>query len=343
MEKSNSHAKKTRLNRRGMDFTGWNVQKLDKNEKKVLEPLLQKALTRRRQGIERSSYYRRLRVKLLPHNIYFKQDIVDLRRLFHIPEGQIAAVDLSGFSPRRPVPRDKWDTLDPELMVTYWFEIHRCHFLELGMPDNPPSLPKWLVDSATTPVPDNSSLPEWLNKQPNVPERHAKLFDLRVPLMRCIAILIQDYQLPWLCGLNLQRYILTQNEAYLRFIPPFDITIRSVSEPVEAFTIEIDWIDEYTTKQQWAEIYTSYIRPRQKLYWEQRGDLPHSKQIELEGLLEPWFIQLYSDVRENGISVDRALKKLSENQKLANKDVEPSIVYRRVNRLDVIFKPEREM
>ena len=169
MEKSNSHAKKARFNRRGMDFTGWNVQKLDKDVKKTLEPLLQKALPRRRQGIERSSYYRRLRVKLLPHNLYFKQDIVDLRRLFHIPEGQIAAVDPSGFSPRRPVPRDKWDTLDPELMVTYWFEIHRCHFLGLALPDNLPSLPKWLVDSATTPVPDKSSLPEWLHKQPDVP------------------------------------------------------------------------------------------------------------------------------------------------------------------------------
>ena len=231
MEKSERHVKKIRFHRRGMDFTGWNVQKLDKNAKKALEPLLQKALPRRRQGIERSSYYRNIKVKLLPHNLYFKQDIVALRKLFHIPEGQIANVDLTEFS-TRPAPQDKSDTLDSELMVTYWFDIHRYHFLGLGMPANLPSLPKWLVDSATTPVPDNNSSPEWLSKQPDVPERHAKLFDLRVPLIRCIAILIQDYQLPWFCGLNLQRYILTQNEANLVFIPPFDITIGSVSEPV---------------------------------------------------------------------------------------------------------------
>lgn len=341
MEKSNRPAKKTRFNRRGMDFTGWNVQKLDKDVKKALEPQLQQALPRRRQGIERSSYYRNLRVKLLPHNLYFKQDIVDLRKLFHIPEGQIADVDLTGFS-TRPAPWDKYDTLDSGLTATYWFDIHRCHFLGLDMPDNLPPLPKWLLDSATMPVPDKISSPEWLSKQPNVPERHAKWFDLRVPLIRCIAVLIQDYQLPWLCSLNLQRYILTQNEAYLVFILPFDITIDSVSEPVEAFTIEIDWIDEYTTKQQWDEIYNNYIRPRQDSYWEQRGDLPHSKQIELEGLLEPWFIQLYTYMKENGISADRALNELSQNQELGYGVVEPGTINRRTKRLDAICLPKRQ-
>lgn len=336
-----AHVEKTRYNRPGMDFTGWHTQKLDKDAKKALEPQLQKALPRRRQGIECSSYYRNLRVKLLPHNPYFKQDVVNLRKLFHIPEGQIANVDLTGFS-TRPTPWDTWDVLDSELATTYWFDIHQCHFLGLDMPDDLPPLPQWFVDSTTTPIPGKGSPPGWLSKQPNVPERHAKWFDLRVPLVRCVAVLIQDYQLPWLCGLNLQRFILNQNEAYLLSIPPFDITIDPVTEPVESFTISVDFIDEYATKQQWDEIYDKYIRPRQDLYWERRGDLPHSKQIELEGLLEPWFIQLYTYMVEKGIGADRALNELSQNQKLAYENVDSSTVYKRVKRLDAICRPKRQ-
>jgi len=69
-----------------IDLTGQGVQRLrDKKARKILGPVLDEALLRRKKGIEVSSYYRALRVRLLPDNPFFLDNVAQLRRVFGIP------------------------------------------------------------------------------------------------------------------------------------------------------------------------------------------------------------------------------------------------------------------
>ena len=328
--------------RPGMDFTGWNVQRLSKEAQKGLEPLLQQALPRRRRGAEYSSYYRALRVHLLPHNPHFLRDIADLRKLFQIPDGQIAKLDLTQF-PDRKAPWDEFDETRSEEAAGYWLEIHRHHFLKLPLGDWIPPLPRWLIDSAhTVPVFGDHAQIGWLQKESTVPERYATCFDLRVPIDRCVTRLIERYQLPWLCGPNLQRFMLTQDSTLLHSIFPVDIEIEGVTTSIgEAFAITVVGIDEFTTRKQWNDIFDKYVRPRQEYYLERRGSLRHSKQLQLKELLEPWVIETYHIMVKEGFGVDLALEHLSRNEKLPPyaEGIDRSVLYKQIKKLNLLCRP----
>lgn len=331
--------------RTGMNYTGLNVQQMTKPEKKKLEPLLQRMLPRRAKGIERSGYYRQLRIKLLPRNPYFLQDVTDLRRLFNIPTMQRARIDLTRFANRK-APWDKIDELDPEDTAGFWLEIHRHHFLGVPLGDWIPPLPQWLTDSShIMPVFGEKAQISWLQKEPIIPGRFTRHFNLIVPLDRCVARLIERYQLPWLCKTNLQRYIMTGRVEYLQSIFPFDIEIDSVTTAIgEAIAITVDGIDEFMTKRQWNEIFEKYIKPWQKYYWERRGEIPHSKQQEEEVLMQPWGFEIYNYIYNERVAgrkcgVDLAIEKLSNKEQLSHEGVDRSTALRRVKNLDILLQP----
>jgi len=331
--------------RSGMNYTGWNVQQWSKSEKKSLESLLQRMLPRRIKGIERSSYFRHLRVKLLTHNPYFSQDVSDLRTLFHIPAKQITDIDLSQFTDRKS-PWDKNDTLDSEDAAGFWLEIHRHHFLKAPLGDWVPPLPQWFTDSAhILPVFGENAQISWLKKEPSIPERFIKYFNLVIPLDRCIARLIERYQLPWLCGINLRRYIMTRRVAYLRSIFPYDIEINYVTTGIgEAFTITVDGIDEFMTKQHWNEIFNKYIQLQQQYYWERRGEKPHSRQIDLDRRKQPWVFEINDLVYKEKMAgrkcgIDRALELLSKQEKLPPDGVDRKTASRLIKSLNILFQP----
>jgi hypothetical protein len=331
-----------------VDLTGANVQQLkNKQAKRVLEPVLQKVLPRRQKGIEHSSYYRSLRVKLLPYNPYFKYDVANLRRLFHIPEGQIADLDLGQF-PNRQKPWDEEELLPSARAAAYWLEIHRGIAVKKGNRLRLPPLPRWLIDSARTKLTfDNHAPLSWLEKKPDVPSRYAGPFNLALPIDRCVATLIERYQLPWCCDSSLRFFILTEDGKYLGRIFPLDVTVESIEAPIgAAFRIAVDSIDEYLTKQQWDEVFDRYIKPRQGLYWEERGELAHGKQMELKSLTKPWVTKLFRLIVEQRMAgrrmgVDRAIEQLSRNGKLSlsEESVDRTVAYRLVKNLDILCKP----
>ena len=116
-------------------------------------------------------------------------------------------------------------------------------------------------------------------------------------------------------------FILTLNENYIRDEIPFDFEVNVVERPIgEALTITIDWIDEYTTEKQWRKLWKDIIVPRQKRFLEERGELSHSKQIEIDRILqriqrEPWILEIYAMSRK-GIGIDAALNQLASEGKL---------------------------
>ena len=90
-----------------IDLTGWHIRQVrDKKAKRALNKTLKRLLPRRKKGIEQSSYYRALRVGLLPDNPWIKREILELRDLFGIPEGQIDDLDLQEYPNRIP----PWDS-----------------------------------------------------------------------------------------------------------------------------------------------------------------------------------------------------------------------------------------
>lgn len=334
-----------------IDLTGRNVQQLkDRKAKQVLEPILQKALPRRRRGIEYSSYYRALRVALLQYNPYFKKDIADIRKLFHIPKKQITAISIKRF-PHRREPWDKVDMLDSAQAASWWLAVHECNAKKVRLVPDIPPLPQWLIDSAST-VPEfgeNAPL-TWLQKKPEVPA-FFKRFDWEIPIDHCVARLIERYGLPWQCDHNIRKFTLTLDPKYLESILPFDVIIGLVDTPIgKAYRVTIDWIDEYTTKKQWDEIYEKVIKPNQRWFWEQRGDLPHSRQIDLKHLMEPWLIELYSlmvQKKKAGrkIGIDCALELMSVSEKLptAFENIDRTTVYRCVKTLDTLCQPQDQL
>ena len=124
------------------------------------------------------------------------------------------------------------------------------------------------------------------------------------------------------------------------------MTVEPTQAPIgQAYKVTIDWIDEYTTRKQWDEIYEQYIQPRQNLLWEKRGELPHSNQVELDALKKPWLIELYqfmADERMAGYRCcpDKALYLMGEAEKLPAECVDRAIIYRNVKTLDILCKPQ---
>jgi len=341
-DKSSSNQEHSRS---GMNYTGSNVQQWSQSEKKNLESLLKIMLPRRVKGIELSSYYRHLRVKLLPYNPYFRQDISDVRKLFNISVKRIADIDLTQFADRK-APRNTIHIPDSEDAAGFWLEIHRHHFLNINLGDWIPPLPQWFIDSAhILPVFGEKAQISWLEKEPGLPDRFTKYFNLVIPLDRCVARLIERYQLPWLCGINLRRYFVTGRVKYLQSIFPFDIEINYVTTEIgEALTITVDGIDEFMTNKQWSEIFDKYIKPQQKYYWERRGELPHSRQIDLDKLRQPWIFKIYNYIYKEKMAgrkcgVDRAIELLSKQEKLPPDGVDRKTAFRLLNNLNILFKP----
>jgi len=326
----------------GIDLTGINVQKMkDKKAKKVLEPLLQKVLPRRKKGIEHSSYYRALRVKLLPDNLYFRSNIAIVRQLFHIPEGQIADIDLTQF-PSRHEPWDKEDILRADYAASCWLRIHRHTYAKVELGDIFPPLPQWLTDSANTMLEFGENAPlDWLKKHPKIPNSYAARFDLSLPIDFCVARLIERYQLPWQCDYKLRFFLLTEDCSYLKNIYPFDVMIDLVKAPIgEAYRVTVDGVDEYTTREQWDDIYENLIKLRQDLFWEMRGDLPHSRQIDLDNLMKPVHLELLKIMAtQPKIGIDTALELLSRKEKLPADGFDRTTAYRVIKKSNVLMKP----
>lgn len=329
-----------------IDLTGSNVQRLKgKKAKGALEPLLKRVLPRRQKGIEHSSYYRTLYAQILPYNPYFEKDVLDLRMLFHIPEEQIGDVDLTQF-PDRLEPWDKEDVLNWRQVVGCWLQIHQCNAMKTQLDPGLPPLPQWLIDSASAILELGENAPvRWLQKEPNIPYLYSKMFDLRVPLDWCVTRLIERYRLPWQCAGNLQLFILTQKHKYLENMSPFDVIMKHIQAPIgQAYRVTIDWVDEYTTKKEWNEIYKTIIQPLQSQLWEKRGDLPHSKQIEWNNLTKLWLIDTYRLIvqrRLSGekISVHDALQLLAKEEKWSSSGEEEVEVYRNIKKLDILCLP----
>jgi hypothetical protein len=326
-----------------LDLTGSNVQKLNKKAKRVLKSELEKYLPRRQRGTEYSSYYREIRLKLLPVNPHFNMDVAGLRELFHIPAGQIEDLDLTQF-PDRPSPRNNDDKLPGSTAAALWLRLHR--YLTKGLlpdPDFPP-LPKWFAKSASLNPFTKKVEHNWLKIDVDIPEPFTRLLDIELPLDRCVAQLIVRYQLPWRLAGSLRFFILTLNEKYIENAIPFDFEINMVERPIgTAFAITIDWIDEYTTEKQWLKIWKDIIVPRQKRFLEERGELSHSKQIEIDRILqriqrEPWILEIY-DMWGKGIGIDAALKRLTSEGKLPRGEEDPSTTYRLMKKLDQLTKP----
>jgi hypothetical protein len=128
---------------------------------------------------------------------------------------------------------------------------------------------------------------------------------------------------------------------------PFDVATVQVQAPIgKALKITIDWVDEFTTKELWGQIFDRYVKPKQESYWEERGDLRHSKQLEEEGMLrKPWVTELYerklSAEEKSGrkIGMDSAINLVTEAGEEPPEGIDRSTAWRCTKMLDVLFKP----
>jgi hypothetical protein len=112
----------------------------------------------------------------------------------------------------------------------------------------------------------------------------------------------------------------------------------------EAFAITVDGIDEFMTKQQWDGIFNKFVKPRQKYYLERRGELPHSRQIDLDSLTQPGAVEIYNYVYKEKMAghkygVDQAIEILSKQEKLPPDGVDRKTAYRIVRNLNILFVP----
>ena len=285
------------------------------------------------------------RVKLLPWNYFFAEDAALVRKAFGIPDGQIGDIALDQFPNRRP-PWDGVRVLDTGAALDHWLLLRQCWLNKIQeVPVECPPLPKWFLQTVkATPRFDDAQWPKLLRKPPVITQRYARRYHLEDSLDRAAACLVGRYGLPWTCGGNVRLFLLTEQVRYLQSIQPFDVTVHSVKRQVgEALLVVIDWVDEFTTKKQWDDIWETSIGRRQRFLWERRGEQPHSRQVEIAGFVkdldQPWVLEPLKRMNAKHIGVDAALDELSKEERLPEDSVDPSKARRVISKLLALTKP----
>ena len=286
-------------------------------------------LPRRGRAILDSSYGRELRVRLLPHNFYFKADVAVVRHVLGIADGHIGEDDW-------PEPESlDWlaqaeggerllGSMRRGQAASWWLDVHRAAANKQELPEEPPGVPDWLTASAcasggvdlTSPA-----LPSWILREPDIPEPYASRFDLTVPLERMAARLVERYRLPWASVPAVEFHALTQDDDYLRNVSPFDVTVELTEGMLgSALRVTVDGLDEYTTPRQWAAVWRDHVEQRVNRLMEERGEKPRAKRPargRLEGGMKLYRLARQPELREQALAErERRLRKKSAASRL---------------------------
>lgn len=138
--------------------------------------------------------------------------------------------------------------------------------LYLGLPENGFSNDQkaweWLEKHLT----EQQSKPWYFQKPASLDE---KLWETEVPLLKAAIYLILESGLPLRMRSNIGLYIVTNNEKYLTNWRGLNITVAPNMKSARVqLAITVDGIDEWTTEQQWREVWEHWVKPGSRMLGE---------------------------------------------------------------------------
>lgn len=247
-----------------------------------LDDLLKIYLPRRRLDWRRTSQGTQARIALLPGNPWMMRDILLIRHIFRIPEGQIHVTDSKLLTYlRSKVSLKHIQQIADGSLIASWLDIHRKAAKGLPVEEYDTGLlsrelHQLAVASAKTNL-TSDVIPVWLRLRPGngVRERDKT----SAPLDEVVERLIKRHRLPKHVGTALEFYLLTKDPYWVAKLDPMvvEVTSDTTSGSIGAFAISVKSLDEFITEEDWLRIWQRYIKPYQEQLMSQRGKIPHGK------------------------------------------------------------------
>ena len=140
-------------------------------------------------------------------------------------------------------------------------------------------------------------------------------------------------------------YLLTTRKAQLKSIEPRDVRLIdapgefNLMQSVNTFSIILEGLDEYSTREELDQAWEDHIRPQQRQLWEARGQAPQGRRVpSLERLRAG--LPLYQASFKYR-SIDAVLDHLEEIDPSWGK-MEPEKARRVIMELRTLFEPQEE-
>jgi hypothetical protein len=274
-----------------------------------MEPVLDKhgIFPRRRVPWHQTSQGTRLRLILLPKNPHMREDIKQVRYYLGIPEDHIRPTSDDPFwkEVSRQVKPDSVRKVVEGNLAAEWLHVHRYIAAGNTMPDSAQltaRLSQPMIESAVkSAAADLTSpdTPEWLRRLPSTAQAGKAQLS---PVDLAVNKMVERHRLPRHVSSALSFYLLTLNIEWAEGLELIEVEIDRNSdknEDIGAFDIKLKGIDEYITYSDWEHTWKTYIEPRQRKLFEQRGMDPQGRRSKRSERLER-VIDLYTRmVNEN--------------------------------------------
>ncbi len=321
---------------------------------RVLKPQLDKDLFTRSvipwQDESRGTIYR---IALLGINPHFLQDVEVVRQVLGILPGQVRSSPDDEVMTSLRKSKFFWDRPDEELeeiadnvLARRWIRQHERVSKGLQLDQFVEGLdPQALSAASESAAIDLSDVagPLWLRASPTL---HASCgWDENLPLHRAASCLLFRHRLPHHACYPMMLYLLTTRKAHLLNIKPHRVRLIhgsgeiDVMPPSNSFSIVLEGLDEYSTKEEWLQVWNDQIVPQQQELREASGQAPRGQRApKLERLRAG--MPLYRAWIELG-TPEAALDYLEE-QEWSWANTEPETARRVISVLHSLLEPVEE-
>lgn len=291
---------------------------------RLLSPQLDKVFPRRLRDWTMSSAGTRARLALLSENPHFLTDVAAVRELIQIPDDELRVSTPRGYRQVFRSGTAEAHQLAETQVVLGWLQLHddTCRGTPLESdPGNPSTGRASLADLLSSDARasaiaaagldfSRADTPKWLGV-PTAEDRGAASH--RTPFEHAVRALIARHRLPAHTFVPVISYVLTRDPIWLRELSPLSVRVTEVGEELEcpdSIGVEIEGIDEFTTRTEWDHIWEMRIAPRQHERWLERGTMPSGRRSpELEPLARA--LTVYRTMT-TGVSFARAVEKFAE-------------------------------
>ena len=321
---------------------------------RVLKPLLDTEVFPRSgipwQDASRGTMYR---IALLGDNPHFQQDVEVIREVLAIPAGQIRSspgdtvrTALESSHLLEVEPEEDLESIADNVLARRWIRQHERVANGLEFDQFVQGLnPEALNAASQGAVIDLSQIegPFWLRAAPPTHSRCG--WDNNLPLHWAAARLLIRHRLPQRACYPVMLYLLTTRKAQLKNIGNLGVHLIhrpgefNVVQPANTFSITLEGLDEYSTREELDQAWEDHIRPQQRQLWEARGQAPQGRRVpSLERLRAG--LPLYQASFKYR-SIDAVLDHLEEIDPSWGK-MEPEKARRVIMELRTLFEPQEE-
>lgn len=259
---------------------------------RVLKPQLDADLFTRSaipwQDASRGTGYR---IALLGDNPHFLKDVEEIREVLGIPEGQVRSTP--GDAVKKGLrkskflgdqPEEELESIADNVLARRWIRQHERVAEGLKFDQFVEGLnPDALNAASQSAVLDLSKIegPIWLRAAP--PPHPRCGWDANLPLHWAAARLLVHHRLPQQACYPVMLYLLTTRKAQLQKIGPLGVRLIhgpgeiNLRQSTNTFSIMLEGLDEYSTKEELGQVWEDYVRPQQQQFWESRGQAPQGR------------------------------------------------------------------